>query len=160
MASCATATSLRSFRRWAVDSERFCIVRGPVDPRLVEDAARPSEGAVVTFLGVVRNRADDGRTVLGLSYEAYEPMACREFEAIESEARDRFGDVRLSIAHAVGDLAVGDVAVAVAAAAQRRAAAFDACRYAIEELKRRAPIWKKERYADGNTQWKANEIRE
>ena len=114
----------------------------------------------MTFLGVVRNDAHDGRAVVGLSYEAYESMACAEFEAIDAQARERFGDVRLWIAHAVGDLAVGEVAVAVAVAAQHRAAAFDACRFAIDRLKARAPIWKKERYVDGEARWRANETRE
>jgi molybdopterin synthase catalytic subunit len=143
-----------------VDSERFSIVRGPIDPRRFANVARPKEGAVVTFLGVVRNDAHDGRAVVGLSYEAYESMACAEFEAIDAQARERFGDVRLWIAHAVGDLAVGEVAVAVAVAAQHRAAAFDACRFAIDRLKARAPIWKKERYVDGEARWRANETRE
>jgi molybdopterin synthase catalytic subunit len=140
-----------------VDSERFCIVRGPVDPHRFENVAGAGEGALVTFLGIVRNTAQDGRSVVGLSYEAYETMACNEFEAIDAQAREHFGDVRLWIAHAVGDLAVGEVAVAVAAAAQHRAAAFEACRFAIDQLKIRAPIWKKERYADGDAQWRANE---
>jgi molybdopterin synthase catalytic subunit len=127
---------------------------------MFENVARADRGAVVTFLGIVRDRSDDGRAVLGLSYEAFEPMACGEFETIDAEARRHFGDVALWIAHAVGDLAVGDVAVAVAAAAEHRAAAFDACRYAIDQLKRRAPIWKKERYADGGAEWRANETGE
>ncbi len=132
-------------------------MRGPVDPHRFENVAGAGEGALVTFLGLVRNTAQDGRTVVGLSYEAYEPMACSEFEAIEAQARERFGDVRLWIAHAVGDLVVGEVAVVVVAAAQHRAAAFEACRFAIDQLKARAPIWKKERYADGEAQWRANE---
>ena len=140
-----------------MDSERFCIVRGPVAPHRFENVAGAGEGALVTFLGIVRNTAQDGRLVVGLSYEAYETMARNEFEAIDAQARERFGDVRLWIAHAVGDLAVGEVAVAVAAAAQHRAAAFEACRFAIDQLKARAPIWKKERYADGEAQWRANE---
>jgi molybdopterin synthase catalytic subunit len=139
-----------------VDSDRFAIVRGAVDPRGFENVGSTSDGALVTFLGIVRDRARDGRAVAGLRYEAYEPMACAEFEAIEAQARERFGDVRLRIAHAVGDLAVGEVAVAVAVAAAHRGEAFDACRFAIDELKRRAPIWKKERYADGSAEWKAN----
>lgn len=109
----------------------------------------------MTFLGVVRERADDGRAVTGLSYEAHEAMALAELERIGSEARDRFG-ARLAIAHRTGDLAVGEIAVAVAAAAEHRAQAFDACRYAIDELKRRAPIWKSERYADGSRDWVEN----
>jgi molybdopterin synthase catalytic subunit len=144
----------------AVDSERFSIVRGPVDPRRFENVAGAGQGALVTFLGIVRNAADDGRAVEGLSYEAYEEMACIEFEAIDAQARERFGDVRLWIAHAVGDLAVGEVAVAVAATAEHRAAAFEACRFAIDQLKERAPIWKKERYPDGTAQWRANKTDE
>ena len=140
-----------------MDSTRFRIVTGPIDPRSVEGAVRPSEGASVTFLGVVRNSGQAARAVVGLHYEAYESMARAEFERIEAEARDRFGDVRLFIAHAVGDLAVGEVAVAVTATAGHRGAAFEACRYAIDELKQRAPIWKEERYADGTTLWRANE---
>ena len=140
-----------------MDSEAFRIVRGPVDPRSLEGAQVAGDGGVVTFLGVVRGRSDDGRAVTGLSYEAFEPMARREFEIIAGEARERFGDVRLSIVHAVGDLDVGAVAVAVEARAEHRAAAFDACRYAIDQLKLRAPIWKKERYADGAARWRVND---
>ncbi|HLY01383.1 MAG TPA: molybdenum cofactor biosynthesis protein MoaE [Candidatus Cybelea sp.] len=143
-----------------MDSERFSIVRGPVDPRRFESVAGAGEGALVTFSGIVRGTAHDGRAVVGLSYEAYETMARIEFEAIDAQARERFGDVRLWIAHAVGDLAVGDVAVVVTAAARHRAAAFEACRFAIDRLKARAPIWKKERYADGAAQWRANETDE
>jgi len=115
-------------------------------------------GGIVTFLGVVRDRADDGRAVVGLEYEAFAPMAIAEFEAIAGEAAARFGtDVRVAVAHRVGALAVGEVAVAVAAAAVHRAAAFDACEYVIDELKRRAPIWKKEGYVEGAGEWKSNE---
>jgi molybdopterin synthase catalytic subunit len=140
-----------------VDDAGFRIVSGPIDPRSLEDAVRPSEGASVTFLGIVRNSGQDARAVVGLHYEAYEAMARAECERIEAEARERFGDVRLFIAHAVGDLAVGEVTVAIRATAGHRGAAFEACRYAIDELKRRAPIWKKERYADGTALWRANE---
>lgn len=143
-----------------MDDARLRIVSGPIDPRSLEDAVRPSEGASVTFLGIVRNSGQDARAVVGLRYEAYEAMARAECERIEAEARERFGDVRLFIAHAVGDLAVGDVAVAVRATAGHRGAAFEACRYAIDELKQRAPIWKKECYADGTARWRANEFYE
>ncbi|HEY2554784.1 MAG TPA: molybdenum cofactor biosynthesis protein MoaE [Candidatus Cybelea sp.] len=129
----------------------------PVDPRSLNALASDAHGGIVTFLGVVRNRSDDGRAVAGLTYEAYEAPALREFETIANEARERFGEVRLAIVHAVGELDVGAVAVAVAAAAEHRSAAFDACRYAIDELKRRAPIWKKERYTGGDSRWKSNE---
>lgn len=135
----------------------FSIVREPIDHHALERIVSPRDGGVVTFLGIVRERADDGRPVNGLWYEAFEPMAIREFEAIAAEARNRFGDVRLAIVHRIGELRVGDVSVAVVAGAEHRAAAFDACRYAIDQLKTRAPIWKQERYADGDAHWKASE---
>ena len=134
------------------------ISRDVIDPVALENR-RSGDGGVVTFLGVVRDRADDGRPVVGLSYEAFEPMAIAEFEKIAAEARDRFGDLRIAIVHRIGELSVGDIAVAVVAAAPHRDAAFEACRYCIDELKRRAPIWKKERYADGHEHWKANAAR-
>jgi molybdopterin synthase catalytic subunit len=133
------------------------ILAAAIDPRALETAiADASRGAVVTFLGVVRELSDDRRGVIGLEYQAYEPLALETFAQIEDEARARFGDVRLAIAHRVGDLFVGDVAVAVVAAAAHRGAAFDACEYAIDEIKCRAPIWKRERFADGSTQWREN----
>jgi molybdopterin synthase catalytic subunit len=135
----------------------FAVVWDPIDVGALENAARTDAcGGVVTFLGVVRERDDHGRRVVGLTYEAFEPMAVAEFEAVAREARERFGDVAVTIVHRVGDLAIGDVAVAVVAASVHRAAAFDACRYAIDEVKRRAPIWKKESYADGRGVWKEN----
>ena len=129
----------------------------PIDTRELEAAVRDDEcGGIVTFLGVVRNRANDGRDVGGLEYEAHEAMALAQFETIASEVRERFPGVRLAIVHRTGALAVGDIAVAVCAAAPHRAEAFDACEYAIDELKARAPIWKKERYTDGSGEWVAN----
>ena len=137
----------------------YSIVHEPIDVAALQAAVRgDGNGGIVTFLGVVRDRADDGRAVVGLEYEAFAPMAIAEFEAIAGEATQRFGaDVRVAVAHRVGALAVGEVAVAVAASAVHRAAAFDACEYVIDELKRRAPIWKKEGYAQGAGEWKSNE---
>jgi molybdopterin synthase catalytic subunit len=137
----------------------FAIVREPIELRSLESIVRTGDGGVVTFLGIVRDD-DDGRRVKALSYEAFEPMALTEFEVIASEARDRFGDVRIAIVHRIGRLTIGEVSVAVLASAAHRAAAFDACRYTIEELKHRAPIWKKEHYADGAGEWKAAPARE
>lgn len=143
----------------------YRIVREAIDPRALEAAATGGTragayGGVAGFLGVVRDRADDGRPVGGLWYEAFEPMAIAEFERIADEARQRFGDVTVAIVHRVGDVAAGEISVAIVAAAVHRATAFDACRYAIDEVKRRAAIWKKERYADGSGAWKANPARE
>lgn len=136
----------------------FRITREAIDPRTLEAAvADPTCGAIATFFGVVRQRADDGAAVTGLTYEAYEPMALAEFETIAAEAREKYGDdLRIAIIHRIGALHVGEVAVAVAVASPHRAAAFDGCEYVIDELKARAPIWKKEHYADGAGVWKEN----
>lgn len=135
----------------------FRITRDPIEPHALDDAFAADSGGIVTFFGIVRARADDGRAVDGLSYEAFEPMAVSEFERIAQEARERFGARQVAIVHRTGEVAVGEIAIAVAAAAEHRAAAFDACRYAVDEVKRRAPIWKKERYAGGAAEWKAND---
>jgi molybdopterin synthase catalytic subunit len=135
----------------------FAIVRDPIDPRTLEAAVWSEAcGGVVIFLGVVRERAGDGRAVNGLTYEAHEAMALAEFATIAREVSGKLTGVRLGIVHRIGDLRVGEVAVAVCAAAPHRAQAFDACRYAIDEVKARAAIWKKERYADGAGEWVSN----
>jgi molybdopterin synthase catalytic subunit len=112
--------------------------------------ATPGAGGLVTFVGAVR-RENRGREVLRLHYEAYESMAVEVIEAILEEARERFGVLDLATHHRVGDLGPGDVAVVVAVASAHRAEAFMACRYVIDELKARAPIWKKEFYRDGES---------
>ena len=102
----------------------------------------PSRGGVAVFLGQVRDH-QDGRAVARLEYSAYGPMA---------EAERRW-NVAVALAHRTGSLAIGDLAVAVVAASAHRADAFTACRFVIEELKRRVPIWKREQYADGTIAW-------
>jgi molybdopterin synthase catalytic subunit len=111
----------------------------------------PERGGVVTFIGAVRNH-HAGRAVLRLEYSAYAPMADLEFARIVEEAERRW-PAKVAAEHRVGTLEVGDVAVIVVAAAAHRGAAFDACRYVIEELKRRVPIWKREHYGDGTVGW-------
>lgn len=133
----------------------FRIVEQPIVPQALEKIAGAGDGGTVSFLGIVREDSGDGRRVRSLWYEAYESMALAEFERIAVEARDRFGGARVGIIHRIGEVRVGEVSVAVLAAATHRAPAFDACRYAIDELKRRAPIWKKECYADGSAQWRS-----
>ncbi len=133
----------------------------PIDPRALEALVRGDDcGAVATFIGVVRDCSDDGRSVTRLSYEAYETMAREEFARIAGEAKARFGTCTIAVAHRVGDLRVGDVAVVVAVASRHRDVAFDACRYTIDALKQRAPIWKKEHYADGGSDWRENRCAE
>ncbi len=134
----------------------FALTREPIDPRRVEAAVRDHAfGGIVAFFGVVRERSSDGRPVTGLWYEAYEPMALAEFAAIARETQ-RFGEIRLAIVHRLGELRVGDIAVAVVAASAHRDEAFVAARYAIDEVKTRAPIWKKERYQSGDDVWREN----
>ena len=134
----------------------LAISRSVIDASQFTAAFAEGAGGSVTFFGSVRGSDERGRAVEGLTYEAYEPMALAEFEAIAGEARERFGARRIAIVHRIGDVGVGEIAVAVAATADHRAAAFDACRYVIDEVKRRAPIWKKERYAGGAAEWVAN----
>jgi molybdopterin synthase catalytic subunit len=114
----------------------------------VESADR---GAVTSFLGLVRDH-HGGRAVRRLEYSAYTPMAEAECARIVAEAEARWA-VRIALEHRIGALEIGDAAVAIAAAGAHRGEAFDACRYVIEEVKRRVPIWKKEFYADGTVEW-------
>jgi molybdopterin synthase catalytic subunit len=110
-----------------------------------------TDGAVATFLGVVRNH-NVGRRVRYLEYEAYEPLARRAFERISSEVAGRWPGIRLALHHRVGRLEVGEASVVIAAASAHRADAFSACRYTIERVKQIAPIWKRE-FFDGGDVW-------
>ena len=113
--------------------------------------ARGSDGAIATFLGVVRNH-NVGRRVHHLEYEAYEPLAVRAFERIAGEIATRWPDTRLALHHRIGRIEIGAVSVAIAAASPHRGHAFSACRYAIERVKQIAPIWKRE-FFDGGDVW-------
>ena len=121
-----------------------------------EDARQEAEtgaggvgpGAVITFVGVVRNR-NAGRRVLRLEYEGYEPLAVRAFERIGREVGDRW-KVRLAVHHRLGRLEIGEASVIIAAASPHRADAFAACRYVIERIKQIAPIWKHEFFEGGD----------
>lgn len=132
---------------------RARISAGPLDPAaLLAQVAGESAGAVVLFTGLVRG-VNAGRRVVTVHYEAYAAMAEAELDRIVAEAVARFPGSAIAAAHRTGMLAVGETSVAVAAAHAHRAAAFDACRYVVEELKRRVPIWKHEHYADGSAAW-------
>ena len=109
-------------------------------------------GACVTFEGWVRNR-NEGQPVLSLEYEAYVPLAEKEGEKILAEARGKFALTGAACVHRVGHLQLGELAVWVGVTAEHRGAAFDACRFIIDEAKARLPIWKKEHYASGATAW-------
>jgi adenylyltransferase/sulfurtransferase len=120
--------------------------------RLRAELANPESGGYTSFEGWVRNH-NEGHKVRHLEYEAFEPLAVKEGERIVAEAIKRFGIERASCVHRVGDLAIGDMAVWVGASARHRDEAFRACRYIIDEVKHRVPIWKKEHYENGDSGW-------
>jgi molybdopterin synthase catalytic subunit len=125
----------------------------PIDAaRLLREAARPDCGAIDLFLGTTRNH-HDGRAVLRLAYEAYEPMALEVLAAIEKETLSQFAIASCRIVHRLGEVPPGEASVAVVVAAAHRAAAFDACRQAMDQVKSRAPIWKREHFGDGDAEW-------
>ena len=129
------------------------ITREPIDgARLLGDSLSPDDGAALLFWGVVRNE-NDGRAVSSLEYSAYAEMAEREMLRIADEARARFGTGAIHVVHRIGLLRVGEASVAIAVASPHRAEAYEASRYVIEELKRRVPVWKREGYVDGETEW-------
>jgi MoaD family protein len=146
---------------------RLELTADPLDDAVVDAlrsaVAHPRVGAIVTFLGVTREtpggpapgEEDEaarhaGQPVLGLEYEAFDELAQRVLEAIADQVAARFDVRRLAIVHRIGAVAVGEASVVIVVGASHRDAAFEACRYAIDELKARAPIWKSERFADGS----------
>jgi molybdopterin synthase catalytic subunit len=124
-----------------------------LDPVILQRALTDARaGACVTFEGWVRNR-NEGQPVLSLEYEAYAPLAEKEGARILAEAQDKFALLGAACVHRTGHLQLGELAVWVGVTAEHRGAAFDACRYVIDEAKARLPIWKKEHYASGATAW-------
>ncbi|PZQ19714.1 MAG: molybdopterin-converting factor chain 2 [Rhodanobacter denitrificans] len=131
----------------------FALAERPIDPAAERrHLDHPAAGACVTFEGWVRDH-NEGRPVLRLDYQAYAELAGREGEAILSEAVARFAIRAARCLHRVGRLEIGDLAVWVGVSADHRGAAFDACRWIIDEIKQRVPIWKNEHYADGESGW-------
>src|SRR5271154_4441194 len=121
----------------------------PIQAReLLENLKAPEDGAVVVFDGFVRNNFK-GRQTLYLDYEAYEPMAYAKMREIGAEIRAKFPVHRLAIVHRLGRLEIGETSVLIAVSSPHRGAAFDACRYAIDTLKKTVPIWKKEFFVGG-----------
>ena len=132
---------------------RFRISASAIDVAALQAALRdPRAGACASFEGWVRDH-NDGRPVEGLHYEAYVELAQAEGATILDEALRRFDLVDAACVHRTGDLAVGELAVWVGASAAHRDAAFAACRWIIDEVKARVPIWKRERYAGGQADW-------
>lgn len=116
---------------------------------LLAEVQGPARGGTCVFLGTVRH--DDG--VTAIDYSAYEQMANEEIDRILSEARHQWPDARVQLRHRLGEIAAGEASIAIAAAAPHRDQAFSACRFVIEEVKKRLPIWKKELYGDGTARW-------
>jgi molybdopterin converting factor subunit 1 len=139
-------------------TENLCaLVRKPIDtPEIVAKLKAPPDGAVVVFEGIVRNHSGNRATAY-LEYEAYEPMAVVKMREIGAQMLEKFSIRRFAIIHRLGRLEIGETSVLIVASAAHRGAAFDACRYGIDTLKRTVPIWKKEFFADGAV-WAEGEI--
>jgi molybdopterin synthase catalytic subunit len=135
----------------------FAISQAPLDPApLVKLVESPDMGAIVTFAGVVRNNFG-GRATAHLEYEAYAPMATKVLEQLAEEARGQWGTGPIAIHHRTGRLAIGETAVLIVVAAPHRHEAFEAAELIMDRIKQVAPIWKKEIWADGESEWIGNE---
>jgi molybdopterin synthase catalytic subunit len=134
-------------------NDRFAITFAPLSLeeayQLADDGAN---GAIVLMSGMVRNQTD-GKPVVALEYQAYEPMVLEVFKQIAAEIRQKWDVTRVVIHHRTGKLQVGEISVLVAVGCPHRSEAFAACQYAIDTLKHTAPIWKKEIWADGSSSW-------
>ncbi len=119
---------------------------------LIREVAGPERGGTCVFLGTVRDAPKDGG-VTGIEYSAYDAMADAEFDRILSEAAKRWPDSRIALRHRLGLVETEEASIVIAAAARHRTDAFDACRFVIEQVKQRLPIWKKELRADGSALW-------
>jgi molybdopterin synthase catalytic subunit len=129
------------------------ITEAPIDHAAVTERVRSNRaGAVVSFLGTVRELTGDRRTA-SLDYEAYPEMARKKLAELEAEARGRWPIVEVAIVHRVGHLDLGEVSVVVAVSCPHRDQAFEACRWLIDTLKQVIPIWKKETWSDGTEEW-------
>lgn len=128
---------------------RAAIVRDPIDTQaILGQINRPEDGAAVVFEGVVRNQTR-GRQTLYLDYEAYEEMALKQMEELAERALGQFGVRDVALVHRLGRLEIGEISVAIVVASAHRGAAFEACRWIIDTLKKTVPIWKKETFVDG-----------
>jgi molybdopterin synthase catalytic subunit len=129
--------------------DRYELVHKPIDAAaFVQHVRAGQDGAIVSFDGFVRNESH-GRPTLYLDYEAYESMALAKMKEIGDQIHERFAIHRVAMVHRLGRLKIGETSVFIAVSAPHRTAAFDACRFAIDTLKKTVPIWKKEYFADG-----------
>src|SRR5215813_5911123 len=128
------------------------LTSSPIDVAKMLLEARPSDGALCLFLGVVRNE-NEGKQTTSIEYQAYSPMAESEMNRIAEGLRREFPQVRVSMCHRVGCLSIGEVSVAIATVSPHRSEAFAACRAAIDRIKTTVPIWKREFHPDGTSDW-------
>jgi molybdopterin converting factor subunit 1 len=136
-------------RRPTAGRRYACIVREAIDTqRTVTTLKRGEDGAALVFEGVVRDQTR-GRKTLYLDYEAYEEMALQEMESLAAKALEQFQIRDVALVHRLGRLQIGEISVLIVVVSAHRAAAFEACRWLIDTLKRTVPIWKKEHFADG-----------
>jgi molybdopterin synthase catalytic subunit len=131
----------------------FRVTTEPLSVQQVNDLVkRPTDGAVVTFDGIVRNNFD-GRSVRYLEYEAYVAMAEKKLAEIGAEVQHKFAIGAIAMAHRIGRLEIGESSIVIAVAAPHRHAAFEACSYAMDRVKAEVPVWKKEFFTDGADHW-------
>lgn len=146
-----SSTSMRDERQWALIADRAGTALDPAEA--IDFVSDPAFGGVDVFIGRVRD-FNQGRSVVGITYDMFDALALNGFRRIMDEAAVAFGPkIKLYVAHAKGRLAIGDVAVVVAAGTPHRDEAFHACRQVIEAVKHTSPIWKKEHYVDGDSAW-------
>jgi molybdopterin synthase catalytic subunit len=140
-----------------VEENLIALVRKPIETsEIVAQLKAPADGAVTVFEGIVRNHSG-GRPTLYLEYEAYEQMAMAKMREIGDQMREKFSIRRFAMIHRLGRLEIGETSVLIVVCSAHRAAAFDACRYGIDTLKKTVPIWKKEFFRDGAV-WAEGEI--
>jgi len=138
------------FSRQSVEVNLFLLVRDPIETeKITEKLQNPENGALVVFEGVVRNNANE-KKVRYLEYNAYESMALKKIEEIGLETKEKFDIRDIAIVHRLGHLEIGECSIVIAVASAHRGPAFDACRHAIDTIKKVVPIWKKEFYEDGD----------
>lgn len=135
------------------EREACRLVHEPINPQhLLDQVQNDNAGATLLFLGTVREMTGDKQT-LHLDYDAYPEMALAKLNEIVAEVEARWPGARAAITHRLGHLAIGEISVAIAVSCPHRAQAYEASRYAIEQLKKVVPIWKKETWADGSSEW-------
>ncbi|HRK98381.1 MAG: molybdenum cofactor biosynthesis protein MoaE [Alphaproteobacteria bacterium] len=124
-----------------------------IDPaKAISFVSDPIQGAIDTFIGIVRNH-HEGRNVTGITYDVHEGLANKTFQDICSEAQGIWPGTRYFVSHFHGVLDVGGISIVIAVSSPHRADSFEACRFVIEEIKKRAPVWKKEHYVEGASDW-------